>query len=125
VTSLSPFALMTLPDTTPPAILAATASPAVLWPPNHKMVPVSVDVSASNEREDAPVCEITAVSSTELVKVPGETDWVITGSRTLQLRAERDGAGPGRVYTISVECTNEAGLSATKQVTVRVPHDNR
>jgi len=107
----------------PPSISSLTATPNVLWPPNHKMVPVSVDISASDASGVAPICQITAVSSTEGIQVPGETDWIITGPRTVQLRAERDGSGPGRVYTISVTCTNAAGLTATKGVTVRVPHD--
>ena len=36
------------PDVTPPTINALSASPNVLWPPNHKFVPVSVSVSATD-----------------------------------------------------------------------------
>jgi probable HAF family extracellular repeat protein len=107
----------------PPTITSVTATPNVLWPPNHKMVRVAVTVDALDESGDAPVCRITTVRSSEPIWVPGETDWIITGPLSVSLRAERAGAGPGRVYTITVTCTNAAGLSATKDVTVAVPHD--
>lgn len=50
-------------------------------------------------------------------------DWVITGPLTVDLRAERSGKGSGRVYTITVECSDASGNTATKTVTVTVPHD--
>jgi hypothetical protein len=33
---------VTVSDTTPPVISSATASPNVLWPANHRLVPVMV-----------------------------------------------------------------------------------
>ena len=39
---------VTVVDTTPPSISSVTATPDVLWPPNHKMVPVSVAVTAAD-----------------------------------------------------------------------------
>jgi hypothetical protein len=48
-------------------------------------------------------------------------DWVITGPMTVQLRAERAGNGTGRVYTITVRCTDAAGNSSERTVTVSVP----
>jgi hypothetical protein len=107
----------------PIVISALTATPNVLWPPNHKLVPVAVTPTATDGSGIAPVCRITAVRSTEPIWVPGETDWILTGPLTVALRAERAGTGPGRVYTISVTCTNAAGLSAMKEVAVAVPHD--
>ena len=41
----------------------------------------------------------------------------------MNLRAERSGKGRARTYTITVRCTDASGNSATKTVTVRVPHD--
>jgi hypothetical protein len=41
----------------------------------------------------------------------------------MSLRAERSGTGSGRVYTITVQCTDAAGNSTTKTVTVTVAHD--
>jgi hypothetical protein len=40
---------------------------------------------------------------------------------TLNLRAERSNRGTGRIYTITVVCTDPAGNQSTKVVTVTVP----
>lgn len=113
-------------DTAAPTIAGMTASPNVLWPPNHKMVPVTVDVSVSDDSDGAPDCRIVAVSSNEPVNGVGDgntaPDWVITGDLTVNLRAERSGKRSGRVYTIMVECADDSGNNATETVTVMVPH---
>jgi hypothetical protein len=106
---------------TPPTIASVTASPAVVWPPNHRMVAASVSVSASGS--PAPVCRISDVRSNEGASVPGGTDWVITGPLSLNVRAERAGAGTGRVYDITVTCANGGSATASKVVTISVPHD--
>jgi len=108
-------------DTTPPDI-TLSVSPDTLWPPNHKMVPVAVEVS-----DPEAVCYITSVSSNEAEDGRGDghtaPDWEITGNLTVNLRAERSGAGSGRIYTIAVECTDAAGNAATATIDVTVPHD--
>ena len=75
------------------------------------------------------VVEYRVVSSNEPVNGTGDgdtaPDWVITGNLTVDLRAERSGTGSGRVYTITVRCTDASGNSSTKTVTVTVPHDRR
>jgi hypothetical protein len=48
-------------------------------------------------------------------------DWIIVDSQHVQLRAERAGTGSGRVYTITVACTDSAGNTTTKTVSVTVP----
>ena len=50
---------------------------------------------------------------------------MVTGGLTVSLRAERSGRGPGRVYTITVECGDGAGNRTRGTVTVSVPHDRR
>ncbi len=118
---------VTVQDTTAPVISAVAASPNVLWPPNHKMTPVTVAVSASDICDAAPVCEITSVSSNEPVNGTGngdkEPDWQITGNLTVNLRAERAGSGSGRVYTVTVACSDASQNSSTKTTTVTVPHN--
>jgi hypothetical protein len=104
-----------------PTITSLSATPNVLWPPNHSMVPVSLAATASDSSDPAPVCEITSVESNE--PVARDPDWVVTGPLTVNLRAERAGSGTGRVYTVTVTCTNASHLSATETVTVTVPHD--
>jgi probable HAF family extracellular repeat protein len=103
-------------------IVSVAADPSSLWPANHKMVPVSLSVSTS---DDSASCWITGVSSNEGVNWPGQLNWAVTGRLTVNLRAERSGSGEGRVYTITVTCTNASNLSDTKGVTVNVPHDQR
>lgn len=118
---------VTVVDTTPPAITSVNTNPSSLWPPNHKMVPVVVAVSVTDICDAAPGCRIVSVSSNEPENGLGDgdtaPDWEITGDLTLDLRAERSGTGSGRVYTITVQCTDASGNYATKDVTVTVPHN--
>jgi hypothetical protein len=69
------------------------------------------------------------VSSNEPVneKRDGNTapDWGITGDLSVSLRAERTGRGSGRIYTITVDCTDASGNTATETVVVIVPHDQK
>lgn len=123
------LAMVTVVDTTPPEITSVTANPTTLWPPNHTMRPVTVGVDVSDVCDATPVCQITAVASNEAVDGEGDgataPDWQITGGFTADLRAERSGRGDGRVYTVTVSCTDDAANSATSSVDVTVPHDRR
>jgi hypothetical protein len=112
---------VTLADLEGPHVGSVVASPGVLWPPNRQMVPVTVAVGDVRDACSGLVtCRIESVTSNEPL-APG--DFVITGALTVQLRAERLGEGPGRVYTIAVTCTDTAGNSTRKTVTVTVPHE--
>lgn len=117
---------ITVIDTTPPEI-TLSVTPDTLWPPNHKMVEVSVDVSAADNCDSNPVCMITSVASNESMDGLGDgdtaPDWEITGDLTLKLRVERSGQGDGRMYTITVDCTDASGNTSTQTVEVTVPHD--
>jgi hypothetical protein len=94
-----------------------TATPDVIWPPNKKLVPVTV----SPTQADLQDCQIISVSSNELITA---ADYQITEALTVDLRAKRRGNGGGRVYTINVSCSL-SGSSVTGNVTVTVPHDQR
>ena len=109
------------PAVVPPTISALTATPNVLWPANKQMVPVTIGVTVTDDSDPAPVCQITGVTSNE----PGVSDWILTGPLSLTLRADRNGLGTGRIYSITVTCTNASQLSASAVVTVFVPHDQR
>jgi hypothetical protein len=113
------------PNRAPVTINSLTATPGILWPPNHKMVPVSITVDATDGTATAPTCSISAVHSNEASTIPGETDWMVTGPLALNLRSERLGFGAGRFYTITVTCTNTSDLNASNTVQVSVPHDQR
>lgn len=112
----------TVPDTTPPVIASVTATPDSLWPASNKLVPITVFVSASDDSGVAPTSEIIDVSCNEPM---ASGDVVNTGVLTPTLRATRSGKGSGRVYTITVRCTDAAGNYSDDTVTVTVPHDQR
>jgi hypothetical protein len=120
-------------DTLGPAIASVGVSPgAVLWPPNHKMVAVAVQVVARDACDGArraPVCRLSGISSNEPVNGLGDgdtaTDWEITGPLSAKLRAERSGNGSGRVYTLEVTCRDEHDNTSKRATTVTVPHDSR
>jgi hypothetical protein len=114
-------------DTDPPVINDVTASPNMLWPPNHKMVDVHISVDATDNCDEAPTCTILEVTANEPCNGKGdgntEPDWIITGDNTLKLRAERSGGGDGRIYYVLVRCEDASGNGTEHTVEVTVPHD--
>jgi hypothetical protein len=101
-----------------PVISNASASPSSLSPPNHKMVDVTIDYSDSSS------CPSTCTLSVTSSEPSGETpDFVVLDAHHVQLRAERLGDGQGRIYTITITCTNSSGQSSSETVTVLVPHN--
>jgi hypothetical protein len=50
-------------------------------------------------------------------------DIVILGNSQVQIRAEREGTGNGRVYGITFAIPDNAGNSAEAVCTIGVPHD--
>jgi hypothetical protein len=93
----------------------ASASPNVLWPPNHKFVDIT---TAYQETLDCPSTCTLSVTSNEA----GLDDWIVVDPHHVLIRAERDGDGSGRIYSITITCTNSGGTT-TQTVTVLVPHD--
>lgn len=118
-------------DTQPPRILSATANPAVLWPPNHKVQRVQISIDARDACDPDAACVLTGIESNESDRSwwnwndrPGDAR--IVGPRTVELRAERSGFGGGRVYTVRFECADTtAGNVSHGSVQVEVPHDMR
>jgi hypothetical protein len=97
------------------AIGGASANPSVLWPPNHKLVKVTVDYTATDP------CGVTC--SLSVASNEGSTsDWVVVDAHHVLLRAERAGGGSGRTYTVTITCSDTNGSSSVP-VTVSVPHD--
>ena len=118
---------VTVNDVQGPVITSVTASPDVLWPPNHKMIPVVVTATATDNCGGSPTCAITMVTSNEPVDGLGDghfaPDWIITGPQTVSLRAERSGPGDGRLYSVTDTCTDGSGNAASQIVVVQVPHN--
>ena len=120
--------IVVVEDTTPPMINSISANPDFLWPPNHKMIEVTVEVEAEDICDPEPFCWILGVSSNEPINGPGdgntEPDWEYTDDPlVVLLRAERAGGDNGRVYTIHVVCEDASGNIAMADVEVTVPHD--
>jgi hypothetical protein len=111
----------------PLEIVDVELSRSVLWPPNRKLVDVTVNYGTINNCGSA-TCSL-SVTSNEPVEGTGggdsAPDWVIIDEHQLRLRAERAGNGSGRVYTITITCTDGTGGSATRTVTVTVPKNQR
>jgi endo-1,4-beta-xylanase len=101
----------------------------VLWPPNHKLVPVTVTVAAADVGNPSPALRLASITSNEgeLANGSGHTSPDIqdaqfgTDDRQFLLRAARRGFGPGRTYTITYEAGDANGNLTTRQVTVAVP----
>ncbi len=111
-------------DKTPPVIDGMPAQGCTLWPPDHKFVEVA-SVNAADTLSALAAFNVSA-SSSEPVDADGH-DIVIMGGtsqpQVVQLRAERLGAGPGRVYTITATASDLAGNTSTTTATCTVPHD--
>ena len=117
---------VTVVDAEAPVITDVAVSKVMLWPPNHKMVNVTVNYQVTDNCDSAPVSTLTVTSSeTEDALGSGKTkpDWIVVDAHHVKLRAERSGKGVGRVYTITITATDKSGNSTLQDVTVVVPHD--
>ena len=109
---------------------APSVSQSCLWPPNNKLVDMTL--TSIKDPDGNPVTlTITRITSDEpTVTDKGSggakntPDAIIKRGAAFQLRAERAGAGNGRVYNVFITATNsKTGAVSTGYVTVCVPHD--
>jgi hypothetical protein len=111
----------------PPTITNVSADPSVLWPPNHRMVNVTVSYDVMDNCPLPPGSCTLSVTSNEPVNGTGDgdtsPDWIVLDDHHVLLRAERAGNGNGRIYTITITCTDSGGNSSEEQVEVMVPHN--
>jgi len=116
-------------DASAPAIDRVEATPNVLWPPNHKMVAVGVSPLANDNCDPGLSCKIIDVASNESIDAPGsgnaQPDWELTGPLSVNLRAERQGGGDGRIYSLQIVCSDDSGNLTLGSVDVRVPRSRR
>jgi hypothetical protein len=116
---------VTVIDAESPVVSDASPSIASLWPPNHNMVDVAINY---NSTDNCPGLNcVLSVSSNEPISGTGDgdtaPDWEVVDAHHLRLRAERSGGGSGRVYTITLTCTDAAGHAVTKTTMVLVAHN--
>jgi hypothetical protein len=131
--SVTSSCVVNIIDTTAPT-LAPVADKAILWPPNHQWVDVTIRANAA-DNSGLPVTLRAVVSSNEPVDGLGDgdtsPDWTnpvinqATGVITLKLRAERSGKGSGRQYTVTIVARDGSGNESTANVKIIVPHDKK
>lgn len=112
----------TTPPNSAPSCNAASVSPGALWPPNHKLVPVTLTVPDVDG--DEVTVTVTSVLSTQPVNEKGAGNTCPDATiKPLQLRAERTGTiKPARLYRIAFKAT-DGEASCTGSVVVCVPHN--
>jgi hypothetical protein len=109
-------------DTKAPT-LSLTVSPTVLWPPDHRLVPIAISSGATDVCDPHPVVSCSVTSNDTDRERRGDVDIVWRNGR-LFLAAERQEDGQrDRVYTISCKATDASGNASVKTATVVVPHD--
>jgi hypothetical protein len=115
-------------DTTAPTITAAPSTGS-LWPPNHKLRSIGVDVRVSDACS-SPTWVLSSAASDEADDgkgdghTVGDLQGVDVGSpdTSFDLRAERAGPGDGREYRFVYTATDGSGNVATATALVLVPH---
>jgi virginiamycin B lyase len=118
-----------LPDTTPP-LIALSATPTILWPPNGKTVPVTVwgKMVDLGSGVDANSAVYSVIDEYHQVQPTGHITLDIAGNYSFKilLLASRQGHDKnGRQYMIRVSVVDNASNRAAKWQVVNVPHDRR
>ena len=106
-------------DIQPPVIRRLIAKPSIISPPNNKLVPVRLNISASDD-SGALTARIKSVCVDDPSSIRKMPAFQITGNSTLLLRAERNSRGRPRTYMITIECADSAGNTSEAVVAVRV-----
>jgi len=102
---------------------AASTNIAFLWPPNHKMIPISVTMSATDVDGDVIVISISSIFQDEPTNGLGDGDTSPDAILSpAQLRAERSGTGDGRIYVVTVVADDGNGGVCGDDVEILVPH---
>lgn len=105
----------------------------MLWPPNHRLVPVDIQVTSADDSGAPPSISLLSVTSNEPDDGVGDGDTSGdvqgvspgTADTHLLLRAERSGGGAGRVYTATYQAVDAKGNTTTASVQISVPHSKK
>jgi len=110
-------------------VITASANTSLIWPPNHKMVPLTISGTISQE----PGCSLVGAfyrlndeygvnQAGSLTVGPNGGDYSVT----VYVEAWRLGTDmDGRAYTFTVDASNQAGPGTSNAVVATVPHDQR
>jgi hypothetical protein len=118
-----------LSDTTPPMVTIVSVTPDTLWPPNSKLVPVTVSGTITDK--DSNVDAITATYEVKdeygLIQPSGQITTLDASGRysfRIHLQASRHGNDrDGRQYTITVRAVDDESNEGSADTIVTVPHD--
>lgn len=113
---------VTVADSISPRV-RITSTPAILWPPNHEMHPISLQVDAVDMCDPHPDISC-SVESNEPDDSRGDghtRDDIEWRDGQLWLRAERSATGTGRVYTLTCTAKDASGNQGTGVTRVTVP----
>jgi hypothetical protein len=118
------------PFCTSPPVITLSATPASLWPPNGKMVPVLISGMITAPGTGCTLNSAAYAVKDEYGKVQpsGQVTLGPGGaySFSVLLQASRFGADmDGRLYTVTVNATNNGGKTGSQPGSVIVPHDQR
>ena len=126
---------VTVGNTAPPT-LQLMLSPNLLWPPDHRLFPITATVGASDTCDANLAVALVSITSNEPDNGLGDGDQphdiqAIGGGaipfgtdvRRFLLRAERSGMGNGRVYTVTYMSKDASGNMASASAQVVVPID--
>jgi hypothetical protein len=103
--------------------------PSLLWPPNHRSVPVTLAGVATDGGSGVDAVTVRVLDEYGLVQpavapVAGNGAARLEWRVSFELEASREGQDrDGRVYTIEVTVADRACRTATAVVQVLVPHD--
>ncbi len=120
-------------DTGAPVITVNSLAPS-LWPANHKYVSFNVTdfvtgvTDSCNTSLGVSSVVVEKITSDEIENGNGDgnttNDIVIAANcKSFQVRAERDGGGNGRVYTVTFAVKDSTGNIGRKTVKIVVPHN--
>jgi len=128
---------VTVADSTPPIVTTSGATKP-LWPPNHRMVAIDVAAACGVTITDNCAGSLFLASAGMILSAASDEQEDATGlgdgltcedvvlSRSaafLAVRAERLGAGNGRVYTIQFNVRDPTGNATAASCRVQVQHD--
>jgi hypothetical protein len=114
-------------ETTPPTV-TISASPTTLWPPNDKLVPVTISgkIVDTESGVDARTAAYSVLDEYRIIQSSGSITLGPGGSYSFDIllqsaRFETD--KNGRTYTITVSAKDNAGNIGSALAVVTVPHD--
>ncbi|HEX6179376.1 MAG TPA: HYR domain-containing protein, partial [Thermoanaerobaculia bacterium] len=118
---------VTVVDAEAPVITGVDTNRPSIWPPNHQMVNVRVNYTATDN------CGTVTTTLTVTSDDAGEgtadgnteSDFEVVSNREVRVRAERSARGGDRIYTITITATDSSGNATTSSTNVVVPHDQR